>query len=139
MSKLLLLTLADHYLAVVSGLVTEIDTVKRQLEHLLFSPTPQELQVHETILKKMEDNLSKFQKFLEERAPKKIHHLRNPTNPKPKTKTNKNNNPRNSCRKGRRNHPQPATNTNLPPPNSIPKPRSYADGAKDFRSTGHGN
>ena len=58
MSKSLLQTLADHYLAVISGLVTEIDKVQWQLEHPPFSPTPQELQVHKMILKKTEDNLS---------------------------------------------------------------------------------
>ena len=58
MSKLLLQMLANHYLAVISGLVTEIDKVQRQLEHPPFSPTPQEFQVHKTILKKTEDNLS---------------------------------------------------------------------------------
>ena len=61
MSKTLLQTLADNYLAVVSGLVIEIDKVQRQLEHPPFSSTPQELQVHKTILKKTEDNLTKFQ------------------------------------------------------------------------------
>ena len=116
MSKSLLqVTLADHYLKVVSGLVTEIDKVQHQLDNppfSPFSPTPQELQVHKTILKKTEDNLTKFQKSLEETA-QKINHLHNPTNP--------NNKPRNPRKQGKGNQ-QHATNPNPTFPILTPNP-----------------
>ena len=80
-------TLQHHYLTVMDHLQRELNDVQEQITDLSeTSASPQELQHHQEMIRKMDGNLEKQKLELSKRAERTLEKLHNSTTSVPKTK-----------------------------------------------------